>query len=255
MKEFFILTIFPEIIKTYTSYGILKQAIKKGIAKVEPVDLRDYAPRGEVDDKAYGGVPGMVLKPEPVFRAYEEISSKGPRPFVIIPEPWGKPFDQNLAQELTEKERIFIICGRYEGLDERVRILADLEVSVGNFVLAGGEIPALMITEAVVRLLPEVLSEPESLKRDSFSGRWLGYPVYTKPREFRGMKVPEVLLSGNHSLIDLWCLYQSIKRTLEKRPDLIPKDLTELERSMMEAIEKGMSFEDWERKRSLKTSS
>ena len=253
MKEFFILTIFPEIIETYTSYGIIKQAIKKGLAKVHPLDLRKYAERGEVDDKAFGGVPGMVLKPEPVFKAYDQLCKDGSKPFVIVTQPWGKVFDQKLAEELEEKDRILIICGRYEGIDERVREITDLEVSVGDFVLSGGELPALMITEAVIRLIPGAVSEPESLRRDSFSGRWLGYPVYTKPREFRGMKVPEVLLSGNHRLIELWCLFQSIKRTIDHRPDLIPGNLTETEKEIVEAIKKGMTFEEWMERTGVKT--
>ncbi len=255
MKVFFILTIFPEIIRTYTSYGIIKQAIKKGMAQVHPLDLRNYAEKGEVDDKAFGGVPGMVLKPEPVFKAYDQLCKDSGKPFVIVPQPWGKIFDQKLAEELKEKDRILIICGRYEGIDERVKEITDLEVSVGDFVLSGGELPALMITEAVIRLIPGAVSEPESLRKDSFSGRWLGYPVYTKPREFRGMKVPEVLLSGNHRLIEQWCLFQSIKKTLDHRPDLIPEDLTDLELSMIDAIKKGLSFDEWIKKCSSKISS
>ena len=245
MKEFFILTLFPEIIKTYTAYGILKQAIAKGKVRVEAVNLRDFADKGEVDDTAFGGLPGMVLKPEPIFRAYESISETQGKPFVIMPEPWGKPIDQKLVEYIAQKEKVIIICGRYEGVDERVRRITDLEVSVGNFVLAGGELPALMIAEAVARIQPGVLSEPESLKRDSFSGRWLGYPVYTRPRDFRGMKVPEVLLSGNHKLIEMWVLYHSIKNTLKNRPELIPPNLTPTENSMLEYIKEGKPFEEW----------
>ena len=245
MKEFFILTIFPEIIKTYASYGILKQAIAKEKVRVEALNLREFAPKGEVDDTAFGGLPGMVLKPEPIFKAYEKISETYGQPFVILPEPWGKPLDQRVIERIGEEERIMIICGRYEGVDDRVRSITDLEVSVGDFILSGGELPALMITEAVARLQPGVLNEPESLKRDSFGGRWLGYPVYTRPREFKGMKVPDILLSGNHRLIELWTLYHSIKNTLENRPSMIPRDLTETESSMLDYIRKGMPFEEW----------
>ena len=247
MVRFFIATIFPKIVECYCEFGIVKQAVKKGIVEVNVLDLREFAEKGRVDDTAYGGFPGMVLKPEPIFGAYDHVLEKYGRPFVIVTEPWGRRLDQKLIRELSRKERIMIICGRYEGVDERVKSIANMEVSIGDFILAGGEILALAIVEGVSRTLPGVLSEPESLKEDSFSGRWLGYPVYTRPREFRGMKVPEVLLSGNHRLVELWKLWHRIENTLKKRPDLVPEDLNPLEEEIVEAIRRGVSFEEWVR--------
>jgi len=200
MIRFFILTLFPGIIECYCGYGIVHQAIKKGKVEVHPVDLRRFAPRGQVDDVPYGGFPGMVIKPEPVFEAYHSVVRKHGRPYVLITEPWGRRIDQRLLEELKEKEKIMVICGRYEGIDERVKSLVDGEVSLGDFVLSGGELAALALIDGISRLLPGVLSEPKSLEQDSYGNRWLGYPVYTRPREYRGMKVPDVLLSGNHRL-------------------------------------------------------
>jgi tRNA (guanine37-N1)-methyltransferase len=256
MKEYFIFTIFPEIIECYKRIGILKQAEKKGLARVVAVNLREYAEGGMVDDVPYGGHPGMVLKPEPVFLAYEDVK-KGGKPFLIATEPYGKKLNQSLAKEILRYDRVVILCGRYEGIDHRVKSIVDLEVSVGDVVLSGGELPALMIAESVIRLIPGVLGEPESLKRDSFSGRWLGCPVYTRPREFRGMEVPAELLSGNHELIKLWELFHSIKNTLEKRPSMIPKDLTDTEKTMIEVIKKGGDFGEWRKRHGgrVKTSS
>jgi tRNA (guanine37-N1)-methyltransferase len=190
----------------------------------------------------------MVLKPEPIFLAYEDLVSKYGKPYVIIPQPWGKVIDQRDLDRLSKLDSLLVICGRYEGIDERVSTLADEELSLGDFVLSGGELLGLVLLEGIARLLPGVLSDPQSIERDSFR-RWLGSPVYTRPAEFRGMKVPEVLLSGNHKMIELWELWHSIKRTLEKRPDLIPKDLTPLEEEMLRAIKENLSFEEWVQKR------
>ncbi|MDQ7039166.1 MAG: tRNA (guanosine(37)-N1)-methyltransferase TrmD [Aquificota bacterium] len=249
MVRFFIATIFPKVISCYCEYGIVKQAVKKGKVSVLPLDLREFAEKGQVDDEAYGGVPGMVIKPEPVFKAYDHVVDRFGKPYVIVTEPWGKRIDQTLLESLKEKGNIMIICGRYEGVDERVKSLADLEVSLGDFVLSGGEIVALAVIEGVARLIPGVLSEARSLEEDSFRGRWLGYPVYTRPREFRGMKVPDILLSGNHRLVELWKMWHRIENTLKKRPDLVPEDLTDLEREILESIKKGLSFEEWVRSR------
>ena len=243
--HFFIFTIFPDLIGCFLRYGIVRQAIKKGKVKVEVVDLRAYAPKGQVDDEAYGGLPGMVLKPEPFFNAYEEISKRGFKPFVIATEPWGKRLTQEVVYRLRNKKEIAIFCGRYEGIDERVKTLVDEEISLGDFILSGGEVVAMAIIEAVARTLEGVLSEPKSLEEDSFSGRWIGYPVYTRPREFKGMKVPEVLTSGDHAKIELWKLWHRIENTLKKRPDLIPQDLTPLEQEIVSALKKGLTFEEW----------
>lgn len=243
--SFFVLTIFPKIIECYTDYGIVRQAIKKGKLKVEAIDLRSFAPKGQVDDVAYGGFPGMVLKPEPIFQAYDYIVENYGKPYVLITEPWGRVVDQEFLKELSKKEKIMVICGRYEGVDERVKTIVDEEVSLGDFILSGGELVALTLIDGVSRLLPEVLSEPQSLEEDSFSNRWLGYPVYTRPREYRGMKVPKELLSGHHKVIELWKLWHRIENTLKKRPDRIPKDLTDLEKDVLNSILSGLSFREW----------
>lgn len=242
--RFFVFTIFPQIVECYASYGIVKQALKKRALELYTIDLRTFARKGQVDDVAYGGHPGMVIKPEPVFEAYEHVLKNYSKPYTIIPQPWGKRITQEDLDRLSKLESIAVICGRYEGLDERVSVLADEELSLGDFVLAGGELFALVLLEGIARLLPGVLGDPESLQRDSFR-RWLGAPVYTRPAEFRGMNVPEVLLSGNHELIRLWELWHSIERTYRLRKDLIPKDLTPLEESMLSAIMEGKSFDEW----------
>ena len=254
--SFFVLTIFPKIIECYAEYGIVKQAIKKGKVKVHSIDLRNFAKKGQVDDVPYGGLPGMVLKPEPIFEAYDYVVEKFGKPYVLITEPWGRIINQDYVKELSKKEKIMIICGRYEGVDERVKTIVDEEISLGNFILSGGELVALAVIDAVSRVIPGVLSEPKSLMEDSFSGRWLGYPVYTRPREYRGMKVPEELLSGNHKVIELWKLWHRIENTLKKRPEEVPKDLTDIERDILISILSGMSFKDWlkTRFRSLKSS-
>ncbi len=242
--RFFVLTLFPQTIHCYAEYGIVRQAIKKGVLELHTVDIRDFAHKRQVDDTAYGGHPGMVIKPEPVFKAYEYVVENFGKPYTIIPQPWGRRLTQEDLDRLSALDSLAVICGRYEGLDERVSTLADEELSLGDFVLAGGELFALVLLEGIARLLPGVLSEPESLKRDSFR-RWLGAPVYTRPTDFRGMKVPEVLLSGNHELIRLWELWHSIERTLRLRPDLVPKSLHPLEESILSAIIKGKNFEKW----------
>ncbi len=225
MLSFQVLTVLPEIFDCFLNSGVVGRALKSGKVSVNVLNLRDFATdkHRTVDDVPYGGGPGMVLKPEPIFRAYDFLLEKG-RPFVILTEPWGEIFDQKLAEELSEKENILIICGRYEGVDERVKKIVDLELSIGNYVLTGGELPAMVIMDAVIRLVPGVLGSRESLEVDSFVDRGLlGYPNYTRPSEFRGMKVPEVLLSGHHRLIEEWRKRESLKRTLLKRPETIKR--------------------------------
>ncbi|MFN3871126.1 MAG: tRNA (guanosine(37)-N1)-methyltransferase TrmD [Aquificaceae bacterium] len=242
--KFFVFTIFPKLIESYAEYGVVKQAVKKKALEIITINIRDYAPKGQVDDMAYGGHPGMVIKPEPVFAAYEEVIKAQGKPYTIIPQPWGERLNQSHLDSLSKKGSIAVICGRYEGLDERVSVLADMELSLGDFILAGGELFALVLLEGIARLLPGVLGDEESIKRDSFR-RWLGAPVYTRPAEYRGMRVPEVLISGNHYLIELWELWHSIERTLRLRPDLVPLDLKQIEALMIKGIERGLSFEDW----------
>ncbi len=225
-----VLTVLPGMFECFLREGVIGRAVKSGKVEVNVVNLRDYATdkHRTVDDVPYGGGPGMVLKPEPIFRAYESLTQGGVKPFVILTEPWGEAFNQKLALELSKKERLMIICGRYEGVDERVKTLVDKEVSIGDYVLSGGELAAMVIMDAVIRLLPGVLGNEDSLKADSFMDRGLlGYPNYTRPAQFRGMRVPEVLLSGHHKRIELWRKEQSLKRTLERKPEVIDRLLKE----------------------------
>ena len=244
MISFYVLTIFPKIIECYTQFGIVRQAIKKGHVEVKSLDLREFAHKRQVDDAAYGGVPGMVLKPEPILKALEYVSQEG-KPFVVLTEPWGRRLNQELIRELSQRRRIAIICGRYEGVDERVKSEVDMEISLGDFVLSGGELVALSLIDGISRLVPGVLSEPKSVEEDSFQNRWLGYPVYTRPRTYRGMSVPPELTSGNHRLIELWTMWHRIKNTYERRPDLVPQELTPLEESVLRALKVGMEFNEW----------
>ncbi len=221
-----VLTVLPGIFECFLREGIVGKAISSGKVKVNVINIRDYATDKHrvVDDVPYGGGPGMVLKPEPIFRAYDHIVEKGSKPYVILTEPWGERFTQEAAIELSRKPHLLIICGRYEGVDERVKTLVDREISIGDYVLTGGELPAMVMMDAVIRLLPGVLGNEESLKADSFMDRGLmGYPNYTRPAEFRGMRVPDVLLSGHHKKIERWRKEQSLKKTLERRPEVIDR--------------------------------
>lgn len=232
-----VLTLFPEMFDGVFGSSILKKAQEKGIVDIQVTNIRDYSDNKhkQVDDYPYGGGAGMVLKPEPVFHAVESITeARNPR--VILMCPQGERFTQSKAEELAEEEELVFICGHYEGYDERIRehLVTD-EISIGDFVLTGGEIPAMAIIDSVVRLIPGVLGQEASHIHDSFSTGLLEHPHYTRPQEFRGMKVPDVLLSGNHQKIEEWRMEQSIKRTFERRPDLLknieltPKQLEYLE--------------------------
>jgi len=235
--KFYIISIFPEFFECFKNVGIVSRAIKFSKVSIEIINPRDFATdkHKTVDDVVYGGGPGMLLKPEPIFKAFDYIKEKGASPYTLITEPWGKRFNQDYAKFLSEKKEIAIICGRYEGIDERVKTLVDDEISIGDFILTGGEPAAIVIMDAVIRLIPGALSEEESLRVDSFSDGLLGYPNYTRPAEFRGMKVPQILLSGNHKLISLWRRWQQLKRTKEKRPDLLQKaNLSDLDKKMLE---------------------
>lgn len=216
------LTLFPDMYEGILGASILKRAKDKGIVDYHMINFRDFSndKHNKVDDYPYGGGAGMVLKPEPVFNAMESLDIKGQKR-VILMCPQGRPFDQNLAEELAEEDNIVFINGHYEGYDERIRTLVTDEVSIGDYVLTGGELASLTMTDAIVRLIPDVLSNEASHQEDSFSTGMLEHPHYTRPREYRGMKVPDVLLSGNHKLIDEWRHEQSLKRTRERRPDLL----------------------------------
>jgi tRNA (guanine37-N1)-methyltransferase len=235
-------TIFPGIFDSYLNESIIGRALGKGMIEVRVHDVRDYAAdrHRTVDDAPYGGGPGMVMKPEPLAGAVEDIKSDGLDTFTIMPTPQGRPFTQGMAEELSrERRRLLFLCGRYEGIDERVReALVDEEVSVGDYVLTGGELPALVIIDAVVRLLPGVVGDGESLKEESFTWGVLDYPHYTRPPEWRGLSVPEVLLSGDHARIRDWRRKEALRRTRKRRPDLLSRvRLSEFDGKMISEIQ------------------
>jgi tRNA (guanine37-N1)-methyltransferase len=220
-----ILTLFPEIFRGFLSEGTLRIAQEKGLADVRLHNFRDFATdsRKTVDDKPFGGGPGMLLKPEPVFDCLESVLTEPPKARMILLSPRGARFDQRLARELSREERLLLLCGRYEGFDERIREGWPFEeVSIGDFVLSGGELAAMVILDAVVRLIPGVLGSDLSTESESFEGDGLlDYPQYTRPASFRGMEVPEVLRSGDHSKIAAWRREHATRLTRTMRPDLL----------------------------------
>ncbi|MBI4534298.1 MAG: tRNA (guanosine(37)-N1)-methyltransferase TrmD [Candidatus Melainabacteria bacterium] len=238
MVNFHIITLFPELISVYCSTSIICRGIK-----AEKIQVKTYNPRDfchdkyrKVDDTPYGGGVGMVLKPEPFFAAFESIE-KSPDSPVLLMTPQGIPFHQDLADTLAEQKDITIICGHYEGFDERIRTLATHEVSIGDFVLTGGELPCLAVIDAVGRLVPGVVGKSISLAHESFVDSLLEGPQYTKPAEFSGMDVPEVLLSGNHQEIARWRRRQALRQTYLKRPDLLKEaNLTAEDRQFLESL-------------------
>jgi tRNA (guanine37-N1)-methyltransferase len=223
--DFSVITIFPDIIRTYLDESIVGKAREKGIVNVDVLDLRDFTEdrHRTVDDTPYGGGPGMVMKPEPIAAAVDSVRSDGIDTLTVMVTPQGRLFSQTVAEELAGKrQRLLLICGRYEGIDDRVAgALVDDEISIGDYVLTGGELPALVIIDAVVRLLPGVLGDEASLEEESFSWGILDYPHYTRPLEWRGMRVPDVLLSGNHGRIGSFRRKEALRRTLLRRPDLV----------------------------------
>ena len=217
-----VLTLFPAMFAGPLDESIVKRARQSGLLDLKIHNLRDYAHdrHKTVDDRPFGGGPGMLLKPEPIFEAVEKIAREKTR--VILLSPAGRPFSQVIARELAQLDDLLLVTGHYEGFDERVRAeLADDELSIGDYVLTNGALPAMVVVDAVTRLLPGVLGDDDSSKEESFSSGQLEYPQYTRPAEFRGMKVPEVLLSGNHAEIAKWRAEQSAQRTKERRPDLM----------------------------------
>lgn len=217
-----IITLFPEIFFGPFAESIIGRAVKQNLVDIRTVDLRKYTHdnRKTVDDKPYGGGPGMLMKLEPLFEAVDDL--RGEDSTVILTSPQGEPFKQRIAGELSQLKHIIFICGHYEGVDQRVRdSLIDRELSIGDYVLTSGNLAAMVMTDAIVRLLPGVLGSPESEVDESFSNGLLEYPQYTRPPEFQGMKVPEVLLSGNHAAIDTWRHEQALIKTKSVRPDLI----------------------------------
>lgn len=220
-----IITLFPDIFFGPLDESIIGRARKKGLVTINAINLRDFThdARGTVDDSPYGGGPGMLMKPEPIFEAVEALRREDS--LVLMTSPRGKRFDQRMAQELSGAEHIIIVCGHYEGVDERVHSLVDLEVSIGDYVLTSGNLAAMVICDATVRLLPEVLGCEESSAEESFSGNLLEYPQYTRPVEFRGMKVPDVLLSGNHAEIASWRKSKALELTRQLRSDLLKNEI------------------------------
>ena len=219
-----VITLFPEAFRNVLESSILGRALREGRVEVVLTDLRDFAgdERGTVDDKPFGGGPGMVLMCEPVFRAVEHVRGLGPsRGTVVLLTPQGERLAQARVRTLAAEERLILISGHYEGFDERIRTLADLEVSIGDYVLTGGELPAMVVIDAVVRLLPGVLGADDGTREESFEGGLLEYPQYTRPRVFRDMAVPDVLVSGNHAEIARWRAAQARQRTRERRSDLL----------------------------------
>jgi tRNA (guanine37-N1)-methyltransferase len=216
-----VLTLFPEMFVGPLDFSMVKRAREAGILDFEVINLRDYTHdrHKTVDDRPFGGGPGMVLKPEPIFEAVEKLANEKTR--VVMLTPAGRPFTQAAAQELSQMEHLLFLCGAYEGFDERVRTLVHQEFSIGDYVLTNGALPAMVIIDAVTRLLPGVLGHEQSSADESFSHGLLEYPHFTRPAEFRGMKVPEVLLSGNHAEIEKWRREQARERTKERRPDLL----------------------------------
>ena len=217
-----VLTIFPGIFESPFRESLLGKAIESGLLEVRLHDIRDFATdkHRQVDDESYGGGPGMVMKPEPVFAAVESLGA-GPKRVILL-SPAGRRLDRALVRELSCEPWLVLICGRYEGVDERVTEgLPAEEVSIGDYVLAGGEVPALVLLEAVTRLVPGVIGKEESHERDSFENGMLDHPHYTRPQEFRGMRVPDVLLSGNHAEIERWRREAALEKTRRNRPDLL----------------------------------
>ncbi|MCS7337160.1 MAG: tRNA (guanosine(37)-N1)-methyltransferase TrmD [Verrucomicrobiae bacterium] len=217
-----VVTLFPAMFTGPLDESIIKRARQRGLVEIHIHNLRDYAhdKHKTVDDRPFGGGPGMLLKPEPIFEAVEHLSRQNTR--VILLSPIGRVFNQAIARELAKQEHLLLICGAYEGFDERVRqALAHDELSIGDYILTNGSLPAMVIIDAVVRLVPGVLGDDQSAEDESFMRGLLEYPQYTRPAEFRGMRVPEVLLSGDHEAIAKWRAEQAMMRTLQRRPDLL----------------------------------
>jgi len=217
-----VLTLFPRMIAAPLEESLLGKAREKGLVRVQVTDIREFAPGKHrvTDDVPYGGGAGMVMKPEPLVAAIEAARERLPGAHVVLMSPQGRRFDHSLAQELVKREKLVFVCGRYEGVDERVISFVDEEISLGDFVLSGGEFAALAVIDAVARLVPGVMGNAESVQIESFSEGLLEGPHYTRPPEFRGLKVPEILLSGDHAKIAQWRKEQALARTRERRPDL-----------------------------------
>ncbi len=240
MIRFDVLSIFPEMLISPLSFSLLKKAQEKGLLSINLHDIRNWAEDKHkmTDDAPYGGGCGMVMKVEPVEKALAAVKISTENSLVVLMTPQGEIFNQKIAADLAGKEQVVIICGRYEGVDERIRKnLADREISIGDYILTGGELSALVLIDAISRLVPGVLGNAESTVSESFSSGLLEYPQYTRPAEYKGWKVPDVLVSGNHAEIELWRKNESLKRTYKRRPDLLAKlNLSAQEKKSLEKI-------------------
>lgn len=224
MTHFDVITVFPGAFKSYLEAGVLGKALEAGLYTLEVHDLRAFTEGKShaTDDYPFGGGPGMVMKPEPIIRAIRAIKAKRPETFVILLTPQGALFSQRLAWDLSRRKEIVLICGRYEGVDERVaEHFANMELSIGDYVLTGGELPAMVLIDAVARFIPGVVGDAASVKDDTHAGGLLKYPQYTRPGVFEGLAVPQVLLSGDHGRIDRWRRQEALKRTWLRRPELL----------------------------------
>jgi tRNA (guanine37-N1)-methyltransferase len=240
---FDILTLFPEMFRSPLEESIIGKARDAGVIQVNLFNIRDYAEGKHrvTDDYPYGGGKGMIMKPEPIIRGITAIQSGNPEVRVILMTPQGYPLRQEVVKRLAQQPHLLLICGRYEGVDERVRDVVDEEISIGDYVLTGGELAALVVIDAVSRQIPGVLGDKDASGDDSFSQGLLEHPQYTRPKEFAGRKVPEVLLSGDHQAIERWRRQEALRRTWERRPDLLPKaGLSEADHRILEEL-KGSS--------------
>ncbi len=238
--RFDVLTLFPEMFFSPLKGSILGKATEKGLIEVLMINIRDFASDKHrvTDDSPYGGGQGMVMKVEPIARAIEQVKGEDPSAWTVYLTPQGRPFNQALARGLASRSHLVLLCGRYEGVDERVKeLFVDEEISIGDYVLTGGELAAMVIIDSVSRLLPGVLGSDQSAEEDSFIDSLLEYPHYTRPSNFRGNCVPEVLLSGNHSAISLWRRKEAIRRTWLRRPDLLAEaDLSDNDKKLLEEV-------------------
>ena len=236
-----ILSLFPEMFESPFSHSIVKRAISGDYVKINPINFRKYGigKHQIVDDTPYGGGAGMLLKPEPIFKAIDEIKKAQPetKKRIILMDPAGKPFDQAMAEDFAEEEHLVFICGHYEGYDERIRTLVTDEVSLGDYVLTGGELAAMVMVDATIRLIPGVVGNKSSVIEDSHSTGLLEHPHYTRPARYRDLEVPEVLMSGNHGRIEEWRHKESLRRTYERRPDLFEElELSDQEKEWTEGF-------------------
>ncbi len=244
MIRFDVLSVFPEMLHSPLDFSLIKKAREKGLIEVGLHDIRDWArdKHNMTDDDPYGGGCGMVMKVEPVERALKSLKRADVQPLVILMTPQGETFNQKIAVELAQQKHLILICGRYEGVDERIREhLTDREISIGDYILTGGELSALVVIDAVARLIPGVLGNAASVQTESFSEGLLECPQYTRPAEYKGWCVPDVLVSGNHALIERWQRIEALRRTWQRRPDLLEKsELTKEDRVDLEKIKLGL---------------